>query len=277
LNGLNAFKGDIDADKVKPQNFAAIRSTLEKEEFTPEILRGKSSAAAGLCDWVINISTYYDVFVSVEPKKQKVAAAKEELAAANEKKETMEAKVAELSAKLAILQADFQKAMDEKNRAEAEANRCAKRLDSANRLVNALGSELERWSNSIVQLGQDLEYVTGDVLMASAFVSYVGPFNKDFREKIINDNFIKFFKDNKIPSSPVIDPLAILTTEAQKAQWNTEKLPSDQVSAENGCILTSSDRYSLMIDPQLQGIQWIRNKEAANNLESTRLTPETMN
>ena len=167
--------------------------------------------------------------------------------------------------------------MDEKNRAEAEANRCAKRLDSANRLVNALGSELERWSNSIVQLGQDLEYVTGDVLMASAFVSYVGPFNKDFREKIINDNFIKFFKDNKIPSSPVIDPLAILTTEAQKAQWNTEKLPSDQVSAENGCILTSSDRYSLMIDPQLQGIQWIRNKEAANNLESTRLTPETMN
>jgi len=83
--------------------------------------------------------------------------------------------------------------------------------------------------------------------------------------------------DNKIPSSPKIDPLAILTTEAQKAQWNTEKLPSDQVSSENGCILTSSDRYSLMIDPQLQGIQWIRCKEAANNLESTRLTPETMN
>lgn len=58
----------------------------------------------------------------------------------------MEQMVAELSAKLAILQADFQKAMDEKNKAEAEANRCAKRLDSANRLVNALGSEQERWS-----------------------------------------------------------------------------------------------------------------------------------
>jgi len=32
-----------------------------------------------------------------------------------------------------------------------------------------------------------------------------------------------------------------------------------------------------MIDPQLQGITWIRTKEAKNNLETTRLTPETMN
>lgn len=195
LASLNAFKAEIDADKVKKGNFDAIRETLAREDFTVEQIQTKSSAAGGLCDWIINITVYYDVVVSVEPKKLKAAAAKEELAAANEKKETMENMVAELAAKLAILQADFQKAMDEKNAAEAEANRCAKRLDSANRLVNALGSESERWNNSIVQLGQDLEYVTGDVLLASAFVSYVGPFSKQFREVIIVENFVKYFKD----------------------------------------------------------------------------------
>lgn len=100
---LNSFKGEIDADKVKPGNFAAIRHVLAKEEFTPKDLESKAKAAAGLCDWIINITTYYDVFVSVEPKKAKVAAAKEELAAANAKKEAMEQMVAELSAKLAIL------------------------------------------------------------------------------------------------------------------------------------------------------------------------------
>lgn len=215
--------------------------------------------------------------VQVEPKKQKVAQAKQELADANEKKEAMEQKVAELAAQLAILQADFQKAMDEKNKAEAEAARCAKRLDSANRLVNALGSESERWNNAIVQLGLDLECVIGDVLMASSFVSYVGPFSKQFRERIITDNFLKFFKDNNIPSSPICEPLLILTNDAEKAEWNTQKLPNDQVSTENGAILTNSDRYSLMIDPQLQGITWIREKEKHNNLESTRLTPEAMN
>lgn len=49
------------------------------------------------------------------------------------------------------------------------------------------------------------------------------------------------------------------------------------MSAENGAILTNSDRYSLIIDPQLQGIEWIRTKEKDNKLETTRLTPESMN
>ena len=70
--------------------------------------------------------------------------------------------------------------MDEKNAAEAEANRCAAKLDRANRLVNSLGSESERWATSIEQLGHTLGHITGDVLLASAFVSYVGPFNKKF-------------------------------------------------------------------------------------------------
>jgi dynein heavy chain len=150
LESLNEFKQVIDEDRVKAQNFTAIKPTLDQEDFTVEIIKGKSSAAGGLCDWIININTYYLIVVSVEPKKLQVAAAKEELAAANDKKETMENMVAELSAKLAVLQSEFQKAMDEKNAAEAEANRCAKRLDSANRLVNALGSESERWNNAIV-------------------------------------------------------------------------------------------------------------------------------
>lgn len=46
----------------------------------------------------------------------------------------------------------YNKAMDEKNKAEAEAARCAKRLDSANRLVGALGSNTELWNNAIIQL-----------------------------------------------------------------------------------------------------------------------------
>ena len=249
LDSLNAFKGVIDADKVPKQNFGAIRSTLEEETFTPEIIKTKSSAAAGLCDWIINITCYYDVVVSVEPKKAKVAAAQAQLADANQKKETMENLVADLTAKLNILMTAYNKAMDEKNKAEAEAARCAKRLDSANRLVGALGSESERWNNSIVQLTQDIEVVIGDVLLASSFVSYVGPFSKQFRERIVKENFTAFFVKNSIPFSTQSTPLQILTTDAQKAQWNNQKLPSDTVSSENGAILVNSDRYSLMIDP----------------------------
>ncbi len=58
----------------------------------------------------------------------------------------------------------------------------------------------------------------------------------------------------------------MLTDEAEIAQWNTQGLPSDQVSVENGSILTKSERYPLIIDPQLQGIGWIKTKEASNDL-----------
>jgi dynein heavy chain len=50
---------------------------------------------------------YYDVVVSVEPKKLAVKEAQETLAAANAKKEEVDALVAELNAALAKLMAEF--------------------------------------------------------------------------------------------------------------------------------------------------------------------------
>ena len=249
LATLEGFKEKVDQDLVGPNNFKAIRPQLSDPNFTPAIIRTKSSCAGGLCDWVLNITAYYDVFISVEPKKAAVRAAQQKLSDANEKKAEMDILVKRLTDELAILQAEYQKAMDEKNAAEAEASRCARRLDLAQRLVNALGSESERWNQSIIDLGEKIIVITGDVLLASAFVSYVGPFNKKFRDIITNQRFIEFFRKNKIPMSPDPNPLAILTDEATIAEWNNQKLPSDRVSTENGAILTNSERYSLIIDP----------------------------
>ena len=160
--------------------------------------------------------------------------AQEQLRDANEKKILVDALVAKLNEELAVLQAEFQKAMDEKEAAENEANRCARRLDLAQRLVNALGSESERWSTAIITLADQIKVVVGDVLLASAFVSYVGPFNKAFRDIIIQKEFMSFFVSNKIPMSPNSNPITILTDEATIAQWNNCKLPADKVSIENG-------------------------------------------
>lgn len=88
----------------------------------------------------------------------------------------------------------------------------------------------------------------------------------------MKEKFAKFFKENKIPVSENANPLNILTTDAEMAQWQNEKLPSDEVSLQNGAILTNSDRYSLMIDPQLQGITWIKQRFSDKQLQVTRLT-----
>jgi dynein heavy chain len=251
MEGLLDYSKYIDEGKVPPQNFKQIKEQVEDPEFTKEALNVKSTAAGGVCDWIKNIYMYYDVVVNVEPKRLAVLKGKEDLAAASEKKATSEALVKELNEKLAVLMAEYQEAVDKKQKAEETAAYCAERLSRANRLVGALGAEKERWGNSIIQLGAEVDVVTGDVLMSSAFVSYVGPFSKKFRERIIDQMFMKFFKDNAIPFSDGLDPLRILTNEAEIAQWNNDKLPTDSVSVQNGAILTASERYPLMIDPQL--------------------------
>lgn len=50
------------------------------------------------------------------------------------------------------------------------------------------------------------------------------------------------------------------------AEWGNQKLPSDIVSQQNGAILTNSERYSLIIDPQLQGITWLKEREKNSDL-----------
>lgn len=53
---------------------------------------------------------------------------------------------------MAILVEKFDVANDKKNAAIAEADKYALKLNLAQRLVSALGSEKERWASSIVSL-----------------------------------------------------------------------------------------------------------------------------
>lgn len=53
---------------------------------------------------------------------------------------------------MAELTAQYNKAMDQLQSALDQAAKCEKRLNSANRLVKALGSENERWDQAIKAL-----------------------------------------------------------------------------------------------------------------------------
>lgn len=60
-----------------------------------------------------------------------------------------------------------------------------------------------------------------------------------------------FFLQPVIPITHNLDPIKLLTDDATIAVWNNEGLPSDRMSTENAIILTNSDRWPLIIDPQV--------------------------
>lgn len=70
----------------------------------------------------------------------------------------------------------------------------------------------------------------------------------------------KYIADRKVPITEGIDPLNILANEALMSKWANEGLPADRISSENAAIITNCARWPLIIDPQLQGSKWIKQK-----------------
>lgn len=257
---------NYDKDNIHEACLKAIQPYLDDPEFDPEFIRSKSLAAAGLCSWCINIVGYYRVYCTVEPKRIALAQANAELAAAQEKLRVITNKIQSLESDLAKLTAEFEKATNEKLRCQQEAEMTAKTIELANRLVGGLASENVRWADSIKDFRKQELTLPGDVLLITAFVSYVGCFTKQYRLDLMDKHWVPYLKGLKIPIpvSEGLDPLTLLTDDAQIASWNNEGLPSDRMSTENATILTNCERWPLMIDPQLQGIKWIKTKYGAD-------------
>lgn len=62
LSRLLGFKDIVDQNLVPPTNVTFVKQNyLGQDYFNAETMANKSSAARGLCLWVINIIKYYDV------------------------------------------------------------------------------------------------------------------------------------------------------------------------------------------------------------------------
>jgi len=268
ISTLKGFKALVDAYKVPDVNWGnkGVRPYIGLEHFTPEVIATKNKAAAGLCSWVVNLVIYRDILITVEPKRKALREANDQLEEANARLDAVNQKVAGLQATLDKLTTELNAANAEKDSAVAAVEAGQQKLDLANRLTSALADENVRWAEGIEQLTADKELLVGDVLLASAFISYIGPFTKRYRDEMITQQWMPFLETaangERIPMSDDPNPLSILTTEAEIAQWNADSLPDDRVSLENGAIVENTARWPLMIDPQLQGIRWVRNKES---------------
>lgn len=253
---------NYDKENIPEMCQKAIQPYLDNPEFDPEFIRNKSAAAAGLCSWVVNIMSYYKVYCQVEPKRLALEQANAQLAAAQEKLKVIQSKIASLEEALAKLTAEFEKATAEKLRCQQEAEATNKTIELANRLVGGLASENVRWAEAVENFKKQEKTLPGDVLITTAFLSYVGCFTKRYRLDMMENKWIPFLQGQsyKIPVSETLDPLGMLVDDAIIATWNNEGLPSDRMSTENATILTNSERWPLMIDPQLQGVKWIKTK-----------------
>lgn len=62
-----------------------------------------------------------------------------------------------------------------------------------------------------------------------------------------------------------------LVDDSEVGEWTLQGLPTDELSVQNGIMVTRASRYPVLVDPQGQGRIWIMNREEANQLKVTQL------
>jgi len=141
--------------------------------------------------------------------------------------------------------------MEEKLGLEAKMNKTKKKINTARSLIGSLQDERDRWSKGDSLIGESKRRLVGNVSLATAFISYCGPFNSEFRDILSVDYFSYDMKKRNIPLTPDLNLVNFLVDDATVGEWNIQGLPKDDLSVQNGIMVTNSTRFPLMIDPQV--------------------------
>jgi len=246
---------------IRPTHVEKVKKFIAEKQEDFNRLASVSKAADSLYQWVSATINFYEVHRKVEPLKKNVEQMRKKALALREELMETEVVLEQLNRDLYDLNENREKKQAILDRLTAEAQLMERRLTAARKLISGLGHEQERWAQDSLKLQSQKEKLVGDCLVSSSFLSYAGPFDFSFRKKMIYGHWLSDCRERGIPLSEVFRIEDLLTTDVETSQWASEGLPGDEHSIQNGILTTRASRWPLCIDPQLQAVQWIKERE----------------
>lgn len=254
---------DYDKDNISQNLIKRIQKYTSK--MTTSKIATISIAAAVMWDWVLAMEAYGMAFQEIEPKRKKVNMLKEKLKKSEDELQLMYENDAKFTKQIEENNIQLSKIKAEVDGYQVEAQIQQNKLDNAEKLLSGLSNTNEGWKVRKSELQQKYEWLVGDCLISSAFLSYMGPFPSEYRDQILEKvlfNNVNFYNISHNVSYKFSEFLAKPT---DLLTWQLQGLPSDQFSSDNGVLVNKSRRFSLMIDPQMQANSWIKRMELDNN------------
>jgi dynein heavy chain len=213
-------------DKFIKENPCLADDSLEKA----------SLACFSLGKWAKAIVEYSKIAENVAPLRKKVAELTEVLNAQTAKLRAKEHELAKEEAKVKKLEEDFQTAKDKMEALESGIQLCEARLVRAEKLTSGLKNEHERWKDSVALLDDKITRLVGDIFIATAAISYYGPFTGNFRDSLVTQ-WIDKCAELEIPSSDRFDMSEVMGDPMEIQNWNLNMLPTDPVSVASGILV----------------------------------------
>ncbi|XP_061847250.1 dynein axonemal heavy chain 8 isoform X2 [Colius striatus] len=258
-------------DSINEETVELLQPYFNMEDYTLEYGKKVCGNVAGLLSWTQAMAIFYGVNRDVLPLKANLAKQEGRLKVANAELAEAQATLDEKQTELDKVQAKFDAAMKEKMDLLNDAETCRRKMQTASALIDGLSGEKVRWTQQRKEFKSQINRLVGDVLLCTGFLSYCGPFNQNFRKLLLKDLWEAEMRAHKIPFSENLNLISMLVDPPTISEWNLQGLPGDDLSIQNGIIVTKATRYPLLVDPQTQGKSWIKKKEEENELQVTTL------
>lgn len=150
---------------------------------------------------------------------------------------------------------------------------CEAKLSRATKLISGLGGQKTLWLSISEKMSVTYTNLTGDVLISSGMIAYLGAFNSVFRDEL-SAEWVKQCGEKKIPNSGKFSLMGVLGDAVQIRNWGIQGLPSDAFSVENAIITQQTRRWPLYIDPEGQANKWIRAMGKESGLKLLKFTED---
>ncbi|XP_036073461.1 dynein heavy chain 8, axonemal isoform X5 [Rousettus aegyptiacus] len=258
-------------DTINEETVELLQPYFNMDDYTFESAKKVCGNVAGLLSWTLAMATFYGINREVLPLKANLAKQEGRLAVANAELGKAQALLDEKQAELDKVQAKFDAAMNEKMDLLNDADMCRKKMQAASALIDGLSGEKIRWTQQSKEFKAQINRLVGDILLCTGFLSYLGPFNQIFRNFLLKDQWEIELRARRIPFTENLNLISMLVDPPTIGEWGLQGLPGDDLSIQNGIIVTKATRYPLLIDPQTQGKTWIKSKEKENDLQVTSL------
>ncbi|XP_075236330.1 dynein axonemal heavy chain 10-like [Lycorma delicatula] len=264
-NFLNRLR-EMDCNAITAKQQAAVRAHMKTSKKLEE-MQTISKAGFGLLKFVEAVLGYCVVYKEVKPKQERVAALEKEYNTAKKYLDNINKELQRIENTLKGLNDSYVEAMREHQILQEETEIMQRRLIAADKLITGLSSENKRWSEDLKKLHIEQEQIIGNCLLSAGFLTYAAPFSFEFRYQMIYKDWMTKIYKLRIPFTKSYRIENQLADDVKISKWNSEELPPDELSVQNGILTTRASRFPVCIDPQQQALNWIKKSEEKNNLK----------
>ena len=259
---------DNEKQMTKTSRLRMQNDFLSKEEFTYERVNHASKACGPLVQWVEAQVNYSAILDRVGPLREEAEQLEEQALQTKAEAQAIENTIVDLENSIGTYKTEYAALISETQAIKAEMDRVGYKVNRSVKLLDSLASERSRWEEGSRSFETQIGTIVGDVLVAAAFLAYSGLYDQQYRKTMMDDwlehlalSGIKYKQHNAVTE--------FLSTADERATWQENALPVDELCTENAIILKRFNRYPLIIDPSGQATEFLQNQSRERRLTVT--------